>query len=267
MKGSILFNPNKAGTIILSHYRSGGTQMRRFINGICTSTKIPFTDCGEFDLNLDEESLQEQASKYFEPTDKYKIIQLNNPQSISFLLSTGLLDSIVQNYNIFRVKRNDKKRTLLSLPVWEKLIEQKLFSQPFGYTPEMMDDFGCLLENNTLSPESIHLGLNLELRFKNPTRYLNTILWIFTQSLETLNSIEQRYSIPSIVYEQYEEYSEQFYEEYLMQYEVKPQDEDAEPKLKTWYRDTYLGKIPYIVDDFEVYFQESVQKAIKEWKI
>lgn len=266
MKGDILFNPEKAGTIILSHYRSGGTQMRNFIGGICRSTHTPYVDCREFDLDFSKD-LEPQVESYFVKTENYKVIQLNNPISIGYLISSGRIDSIFEQYNVFRVYREDKKRTLLSLPVWERLIQEKLFGPVGGYIPEVMDDFGCRLENEPLKYHNIHLGLELNIDTKNPAKYLNSMLWIFTQSHMVLELLQLKYNLPSVCYEVYEEQNETFYNEYLKQYEDSTIPEDISQPLKALYIDTYVNKIPYMVKDFEVYFEEEVQKVVKDWKL
>jgi hypothetical protein len=265
MKGNILFNPDKAGTIILSHYRSGGTQMKNFVCGICSSTDTPFLNCGEFDLNL-KEDLSKQVENYFVKVGEYKVILLNNPISIGYLISSGWFDIIAEQYNIIRVYRKDKKRTLLSLPVWEKLIQENLFARPQGYPPEDMDNFGCMLEENPLHPYNIHLGLGVTIETVDQVTYLNSALWLFTQSLMVLDLLEFKYKIPSVCYEEYEEFNEEFYINYLQQYEDTTGEYITQP-IRSLYEDTYSDKIPYMVDDLEVYFDSIVQKAVREWKI
>jgi len=48
----MLIGKNKKGTIILSHYRSGGTQMKLIVQTLLDSRDIPNIDCGEINVDV-----------------------------------------------------------------------------------------------------------------------------------------------------------------------------------------------------------------------
>ena len=50
-----LYNKNKKGTIILSHYRSGGTQLKLILSAI-----LKADDLSELDFDLNQTDLREE---------------------------------------------------------------------------------------------------------------------------------------------------------------------------------------------------------------
>ena len=71
---------SKKGTIILSHYRAGGTQMRQIVQRLLDNKGIPSIDCGEVNVDVSKLNLLEQVDNQFYNNDPtYKIVLLNNP--------------------------------------------------------------------------------------------------------------------------------------------------------------------------------------------
>ena len=74
-----LYDKNKKGTIILSHYRSGGTQLKLTITRCLNAN-----DMGELDFDLETTDLKKDFySKLSE--DSYSVTLINNPIVISWI--------------------------------------------------------------------------------------------------------------------------------------------------------------------------------------
>ena len=91
-----LFDTNKKGTIIFSHYRSGGTQLKLVVrNTLINHFKIPCKDSGELEFDLENQikskqfydtinfkSWKNHHDKQKFDDDSYGVILINNPFTI-----------------------------------------------------------------------------------------------------------------------------------------------------------------------------------------
>lgn len=270
MKSNKLFDFSKEGTIILSHYRSGGTQLRHILNGALRSFNKEHIDLGEIDFDIfSNTQLSDQLGKIFDKENKYKIIQLNNPMVISFLEAHDKFDEITTRFNVVHLERKNKRKNILSLGVWEELIKHKLYGDKKKWTGANFENFHCELVKNPLSVGYIYLGVTNNMNINPPEDYINSIFTQYIQIISINRYIALSYKLPTIAYEQYEEENEKFYNRYLKQYEplvVKGPYNNKRDNLYHQYQDTYSGKIPYFSKDFMEYYDETVQKWIKEWK-
>ena len=131
-----LYDKNKKGTIILSHYRSGGTQLKLVITHC-----LKANDMGELDFDLETTDLKKDFySKLSE--DSYSVTLINNPIVISWINNNkDVLKYLEKNFHIVGVKRKDKVKCLLSLGLWERLIASGLFESYDLWTKENMENF------------------------------------------------------------------------------------------------------------------------------
>lgn len=261
MKSSEFFNFEKEGTIILSHYRSGGTQLRSILRDTAGVLKKNPEDLGEVDFNLfSEEKLINQLTKITDKTDRYKIIQLNNPMVISFLMAHDMFEEITTRYNVIHLERKNKRKNILSLGVWEELIKHKLYKDQSKWTGENFEKFHCTLVENPLSVGYIYLGVSSNVDVEPPEEYINSVFTQYMQIITMNRYIASTYGLLSITYEEYEEENREFFDKYLNKY-----GSEVEEKIYDMYKKTYRGKIPYFSKDFMDYYDSTVHKYIKEW--
>src|SRR5210317_459986 len=122
-----LYDENKKGTIILSHYRSGGTQLLLTLTEILKGSGIKISNFRELNFDtLSGKSYKVQTEEMIKHTN-YATILLNNSLVISHFYNQGYFDELYKNYNFVILERKDKLKSLLSLPVWEELIKKGLF--------------------------------------------------------------------------------------------------------------------------------------------
>ena len=137
----MIIDKSKKGTIILSHYRSGGTQLKSIILS-AIGDQFPHNYIGEINFDETQNNLTEQfESQILHEDGIYDIILLNNPVVISFLYSTNWFEKLKKEYNIIMLERKNKENVLLSLPLWQHLINEGLFVDVESQTPENMKIF------------------------------------------------------------------------------------------------------------------------------
>ena len=254
-----LIDLSKKGTIILTHYRSGGTQLRRILVQYCNNFNIENKDVGEIDLDiLSDKDYSEQLQYLFEP-DTYYIVQLNNPMTISLLYSNGKFEELSSIYNIVYLERKNKRNSILSMPIWEELIDSKLFPDSSKWTEENMKNFHDKLLKKQLSHWYVYLGLPHNMNFEPKEQYLNNILMYYTQLLALTRYLKSEYKLYSIYYEDYEEYNDTFFEQHFKS--------NFTEEFKKLVKSTYKSKIPYHNKDFSIYFDEFTNKTLNYWNI
>ena len=117
-----LFDTNKKGTIIFSHYRSGGTQLKLVVrNTLINHFKIPCKDSGELEFDLENQikskqfydtinfkSWKNHHDKQKFDDDSYDVILINNPFTIQWIRNNPKeLKYIKENYCLVGVRRKN----------------------------------------------------------------------------------------------------------------------------------------------------------------
>ena len=100
-----LINTNKKGTIILSHYRSGGTQLKTTIKRALELSNIDFIDLDEINLNIDSGVSFDKQLKDLFTSDKYSLILLNNPLTINYIYTKEMFKQLSEDFVIVGLKR------------------------------------------------------------------------------------------------------------------------------------------------------------------
>ena len=90
-----LYNKNKKGTIILSHYRSGGTQLKLIISNILDAEgSTRDSDFGEIDFDLHSViSKKDFYSKL--KSERYGVTLINNPIVISWINNNVAMEWLI----------------------------------------------------------------------------------------------------------------------------------------------------------------------------
>ena len=246
-----LYNKNKKGTIILSHYRSGGTQLKLIISNILNAD-----DMGELDFNLELTDLKKDFYSKLSKND-YSVALINNPIVISWINNNqDIFEYLQENFHIVGLKRRDSVKCLLSLGLWERLIASGLFDSYDLWTKENMEQFHKDVTEDLLPPKEVGIGYRsiVESSHHSHHSHLHQIVKIYLDELSVLEKLCQRYGVDFIHYEDYE-----FNKKFLVDY--FPNICDASKTIE----DTYLGKIPYVSSDYLVYYEDSVRKILKSW--
>lgn len=255
-----LIDLKKEGTVILTHYRSGGTQLRSMIDTLLDCLKVKFTNIGELDFDtFSDVEFFEQIDVLFSKTNEYKLIQLNNPLVIAFLQSNDKLKEITKRYHVVHLERENKRKCLLSLGVWEEFIHLGLFTDNKKWTLKAMKDFDQKMIDKKLDHRHISLGFHHNMSINPKELYLANTLMYFTQILELTKSIKLRYNLVSVIYEEYEEFNLSFFNKYFGEYNNKD--------LKHRILSSYNHKIPYYNPNFSVYFSKYVNNLLDQWGI
>ncbi len=140
-------NPSKKGTIILSHYRSGGTQLFNAIRNVidlqenspeCESIlkkDYSLNVIGEvdFDLESNKTLLSQWQSIVDDGWNKgkdYKLMLINNPIVINWLECTKpayedtQMRLLCNEFEVIVLTRKNKIQCITSLPLWERLLKE-----------------------------------------------------------------------------------------------------------------------------------------------
>jgi hypothetical protein len=259
-----LYDENKKGTIILSHYRSGGTQLLLTLTEMLKSNGIKISNFKELNFDtLSGKSYKTQTEEMLKHTN-YATILLNNSLVISYFYNQGYFDELSKNYNLVILERKDKLMSLLSLPIWEELINKGLFHKdwktPLEQTQDMVE-FHNYLINHKIDCRKLHLGWENDMFRKsedghvNEYYYLNYLMKAYQDELNMLKILKSEYKLHTIYYEDYEfipmnlsKYYEKFSESSKKKVLVKSQN-----------------KIPYIHRNFIDYFDIYTQKVLSDW--
>ena len=104
-----LYNKNKKGTIILSHYRSGGTQLKEVISNVLEADNL-----GEIDFDLNNTNFEDEFYSKLS-LESYGVILVNNPIVISWINSNNkALQYIKDNFQVVCLNRNVLVKSLWS---------------------------------------------------------------------------------------------------------------------------------------------------------
>ena len=94
---------SKKGIIILSHYRSGGTQLLSILSMVLDDINIEHHNCGEIEVRSDNLNFIDTINSRFfnRPDDKFSIHLLNSPLSINQLYYSGSFKKLNEQYICF----------------------------------------------------------------------------------------------------------------------------------------------------------------------
>ena len=136
---SKLIDTTKKGTIIFSHYRSGGTQLKLIVRNVLNDIyKINCKDGGELDFNFDKLDFKDELDiklnfKWWKNNfdhlkfedDDYGVLLVNNPFAIQWIRQHPLLvEKLKKDYCLIGVTRKDKIKSMLLLPLWFRFIRK-----------------------------------------------------------------------------------------------------------------------------------------------
>ncbi len=259
-----LYDKSKKGTIIISHYRSGGTQLLLTLTEMLEESGIKVSNFREINFDtMSGKSYLKQTKEMMKHTN-YATILLNNSLVISNFYNQGYFDKLNKEYNLVILERKDKLKSLLSLPVWEELIHKGLYHKNWESKSEQTSDmveFHNHLLNHKLDCRKLHLGWENDMFRKsedghvNEYYYLNYLMKAYQDELNMLKILKDQYNIHTIYYEDYE-----FVPMNLSKYYT----EFSEKIINRVLNDSY-SKIPYVHTNFIDYFDEYTQSVLKDW--
>ena len=266
-----LFDSSKKGTIIFSHYRSGGTQLKLIIRNVLNDFyKVNCKDGGELEFDFDKIDFKNEFERKINfqwwknnfdhlqfTDDNYGVLLINNPFSIQWIRNNHeQLNYIKENYHVIGVSRRDIIKSMLSLPLWVRFIETGLFESQLSWTDEAMLKFHNDTIDNPIDYAQIHLGYFsiFENVSKEPQNHLHQMIRHLLDEFTILKLFCQELNCDLLNYEDYE-----FNKEFLLDY--LPKEKDIHRVVK----DTYKGKIPYVSNDYSVYYDKVVRDIIKSW--
>ena len=252
-------NTDKKGTIILTHYRSGGTQLRHIIHSFLNVNNIATDNYGEVPLELEDANFyDEMFNLFFNYYEKeYRIIQLNNPLLISFLYQCSLYSKLEENYHIIYLEREDHSKSLLSLPLWEKFIKDG-YNDLDEWDANSMNAFHKKYIDNPIKYTELYTGLHSQYNPISPVSYTNYILMTYVNILAKNRLIANNLKLDFFKYEDYEEYNEDFF---VTNFETN------DTQFLKEVQDSYLQKIPYVSSNYAIYFDQTVKDALSNWKL
>jgi len=258
MKNNFI-DTDKKGTVILTHYRSGGTQLRHIIDSFLEVHNIASVNVGEIDLDLEDTDFYDELfCTFFEDSNSdYKVIQLNNPLVISFIYFSSLFKKLNEQYHIVHLEREDHAKCLLSLPLWEKFIQEGYYELD-EWDSKTMETFHNKYKQNPIRYTELYTGLHSQYNPTDGISYTNYIVMTFVNILLKNRSIADQLNIHSFFYEQYEEYSENFFK-------INFDTDNKEFLNKV--KHTYKRKIPYLTNKYVEYFDQDVKDAISNWNL
>lgn len=252
---------SKKGIIILSHYRSGGTQLLNILSMVLSDMNIDHDNCGEIEVEADSLDFTEIIkTTYFErPNDKFSLHLLNSPLTISQLHYSGDFVKLNNEYSIVSLERLDKINCLLSLALWERFIQSGLFKNSELWTEENMINFHTSLIQSPIPISEITLGMSDKLYNKDNTiRVLNDKLLAYNNQRCLLSKLKADFTLTGLTYEEYEHDPSTIYKKYF------PFLSDS---CKSAIDRTYKEKIPYLTKNYIEYYDNQTAQALKIWGI
>lgn len=260
---------DKKGIIILTHYRSGGTLLKQVLDNILGfALKYKTEEVGEidliegsydFDTKVDYNRLLKEK---FETFDKgYKIILLNNPLLISYLSAIDYFSYLNDNFYIVHLERQDIKKSILSLPLWEYKLEY-LKSSAGKASKNVLDDFHNFCLKNPIHYSHVYTGIHFSTpNLSNYRNYLDYQLMLLTNRVHLNRYLQQKYNFLSIDYSDYEnDPNENFFNIF------KPFDIDKE-QISIAVKRLKKRKIQYKSDDYIIYFDNKTKEVFNYWNL
>ena len=200
----MLYNPNKKGTIILSHYRSGGTRLlgTTWLSiGEKNTTNLKEWNHSLSNNEKEVDTGTHNPSKHLysllKSTDKYCLLLINYPVDISNFYQNKVFDKLKDDYEIVVLERKDKVNCFLSLPLWEQFIKAGLYDDNNDWTEENMEHFH---KDRLISKIHTH---QLSLGYTTQTPHINGLLKDFISDIHMLQKIQKEYNFTKIYYEDF----------------------------------------------------------------
>lgn len=253
---------HKKGVLILSTYRSGGTQLLNIVDMFCSDKGINYENTGEIDVDIDTQNIRKDSiDQIFHnfTEGKFKLILLNNPVVIHSIFVSGLFDRIVEEYEVVYLHRQDREKCLLSLGLWERFIKADLFKSSDLWTEENMLEFHNKLIKDPIPFSEVTLGL-VDSMYKNKGSLitLNTKLMQFSCNLSMNKFIADKYKLLTLAYEEYERTPEMLFTKYFL---------DTTDRFKEAVKRSYRDKIPYVSSRYRDYYDYTTKRALDDWQI
>lgn len=257
-----MLNFDKKGIVIFSQYRSGGTQLTQILNFLAENLGKTSIACGELDIDLRRFDIDKQIDLNMNgiQDEFFKIYLVNDPVVVSYIYNTGIIDSILQNYEGIVLTRTNLEKTLLSLGLWEDLIDRGYFKE-FVYDEDIKNHHNHRIEK-PLHLNTLSVGHNGDIYrddkpdvIKMKTNYK---LASFLNSQTVLQSIAFKYSLLNLNYEQYEENPEFIF---------NLTDKEVTKFYKSKIVETYRYKIPYISENYSDYYDNDTKEVLESWKL
>ena len=246
----MLYNPNKKGTIILSHYRSGGTQLIQTL----------WLSIGEKNTtNLSEyKSHKSEFCDYLKTADKYSLILLNDSETITKLYQDGTINKLKDDYVIVALERKDKINCVLSMGLWERFIAEGYFKAGIkSWTDEVMLEFHNKCKENLLPANHVTIGRTNYPENLKRGHFLNYTMELFVQEIKQIRSIADEYNFFKLYYEDFE-YDNEYLSTIISSIDV----DWVLQKSKDMNR-----KIPYVSNNYLDYYVSEVADVINGWKL
>jgi len=254
----MLVDKSKRGTIILSHYRAGGTQMRQIVDKIGVHEYgLDPIDLGEvnFTENVNLIDIIEEIFK--EKKGRYQIILINNPKVVSFLRNINYYEKLTEFYNIISLERKDQIKCLLSLPLWERFIQSGFFEHTGLWTLENMEIFHKKLIASPISWKELNVGSDLHIGESNKIDFINEIITRFISEINNVREITKTFKFKQYYYEEFENETTSFVKKHIQHV-----NEITVQQLKQT-----REKIPYPSQDYTIYFDKIVKQVLEQWNI
>lgn len=258
---------DKKGLIVLSTYRSGGTQLTRILDILCVQHFQPNCDDkwvskGEVEVDIIGDVLTETMNALYSDEKRFQVWLLNNPLSILALYSNNKFSQLVKDYNIIHLSRLNKANGILSLGLWERMIEYGAFSDGAlnkgRFDKQAMQSFHTHLLSKPLSYVDVSLGHSALDEYKASLTTVGSKLMIWTYQDNINKCLASMHRLPVLFYEEYEQDHENFLKNHF------PWANDvAREEIKN----TYRYKIPYVYKDYRKYYQDDIIKLMNEWGI
>lgn len=249
-----LHDLNKKGTIILSHYRAGGSQLRTtIVNVLKHEYKINCDDLKELDFDIDTLDFKKTLEKKLSHKN-YGVLLLNNPIAIAWLHQRGYFDTLINDYHFISLSRKDKVKSMLSLPLWVELIKRDLYHSGDDNVAENMLKFHNDLLETPIRWQEIHLGyFTIYENGEKPIYQLNHTIRHLLDEFHRVDSLSKQLKISILYYEDFE-----FNKKYLTQFFKNTNT--LQSRINNIYK-----KIPYVSDDYRIYYDDIVKETLKVW--
>lgn len=260
-----MVNLNKKGIVVLTHYRSGGTQFVKILIEYLEALKIDYVNLSELNFNDDynfDATLnykQYVDSIFLDNSDKFKIIHLNNHLVITYLMSIDYFPKLIDLYDVHCIERKNTINALTSLSLWEEFIGRGYYSFNH-YPPEIMHEFHNYLLENPIPASYLHTGIDYGMSINNKRNYIDFQVSIYNSKVHSNRYLSSKYNIPIFYYEDYE-YNQEYFKNKLDSSKLSQEDQ------KTFFHriDNTYKKIPYIYSDYSLYYEPIVQEVLKYW--
>lgn len=253
---------NKKGIIILSTYRSGGTQLLRFLDFICEQhfeyQTHKFEAKGEIDVSLDGDVFTTSLHTLYPDDGKFNLFLLNNPISILALYNNNSFGHLVRDYNFIYLSRLNAANGILSLGLWEALIGSGLYKKHPDISEEEMRIFHNRLLEQPLSYFDVTLGHKGAQIDEDTLESVSSKLMTWTYHHSIIRLLAEKFSMVTMFYEEYEYDSTNFVNTYFPW---------ANEKTREYIRESYRYKIPYISNDYRDYYKKDIIQLFTEWGI